>query len=1261
VKILSIRGENLASLHGPFAIDFEEEPLGRAGLFAITGPTGAGKSTLLDAICLALYGTTPRLRSIGGRGHAVGGGAAEERLTSNDPASLLRKGTAAGCAEVVFVGRDGARYRARWSVRRARDRVEGRLQAPQVELWGEETGEAIGRTRTEVHQEIEARVGLSYEQFCRSVLLAQGEFSRFLLANEKERAELLERVTGTEIYRHISVAAHERLREAREAVAGVEAELRGVRILTEEERAALEADRDRLAVELERVRGALLQAQRAEAWYETLGGLRAEAAQATADLERVRLAWEEGAGLRKRLAAVELVQPLRQLIEGVLQASHAEATAEAQLAAATEAEKTAAGQGEEAKAAMEEAAAKHRKAAERLEAAAPSIARARSLDQALETARRDAQRTSAAAREARERVAKQREASRVLREAIAAQEQTLQEAEAWLEGNERLQPLAAQWERWQALLLRVVKLRRGKGAAEAQAAALAGQALQLRERLLAAEGQVEGAKEKLAAAEARAAELRDRAAKSPRLELRERREALDRFERQVRELEQLASNASRARQEAARSRGRAATAATAIQKAQQRQAEGEGKRALLVEQLEGAEAARRKAHEALGHSEQRALLREGEACPLCGSCAHPWAEKNVAIATRLQEREAQVDALRRQLLVAEKERADAEAQAAAAEQAQIEAEREAAEWDQALASSEASWQRLRPALDRRLSEVRGQLVATGDEGAAGATIPDRAAEEDAGERLQGLLRSAAGAQRRSREKEEAADRLEQEVGEARRQVEELRRSKEQLEGAVRALEKELAGLSTEEKEQRLRAETAREEERASFAQVAPLLEGLGDDSEAFGGDPEASLEALDAAVQGWRRKDEGRREAKERLAVLQPRLDAAATLLEEQQGLAEAAARQAKEAAEALEELTTQRSELLGGETADAFEARLRADVRQAAVGLEAAREALGLAAEAGARATALRESCEGALSMAKASHLQAREARDRALAEAEVDLEEAQARLAHPQEELARWRRELLELDKAQETAKALWEVREGALRAHEEGSRPALDEAAARAAQQELLAPCAQAEEAFHDARNALRGDDEARLQSASILPRLEAKQKEAQKWAALHELIGSASGDKFQLFAQSMTLEVLLAHANVHLEELAPRYRLERVPGEDLQLQVVDRDMGDEIRAANSLSGGETFLVSLALALGLSGLSANTRVESLFVDEGFGSLDPQTLDVALASLDALQASGRKVGVISHVEGMAERIGVQIQVQPQGSGRSSVQVVRA
>jgi len=165
---------------------------------------------------------------------------------------------------------------------------------------------------------------------------------------------------------------------------------------------------------------------------------------------------------------------------------------------------------------------------------------------------------------------------------------------------------------------------------------------------------------------------------------------------------------------------------------------------------------------------------------------------------------------------------------------------------------------------------------------------------------------------------------------------------------------------------------------------------------------------------------------------------------------------------------------------------------------------------------------------------------------------------------------------------------------------------------------------------------------------------------RWEKMHELIGSSAGDKFQLFAQSLTLDALLGNANAHLAELAPRYQLERAPGANLELQVVDRDMADEVRSVNSLSGGETFLVSLALALGLSALSSrSTRVESLFIDEGFGTLDPQTLDTALATLDALQAAGRKVGLISHVAGMAERIGVLVQVKPHGSGSSRVEVV--
>ena len=163
--------------------------------------------------------------------------------------------------------------------------------------------------------------------------------------------------------------------------------------------------------------------------------------------------------------------------------------------------------------------------------------------------------------------------------------------------------------------------------------------------------------------------------------------------------------------------------------------------------------------------------------------------------------------------------------------------------------------------------------------------------------------------------------------------------------------------------------------------------------------------------------------------------------------------------------------------------------------------------------------------------------------------------------------------------------------------------------------------------------------------------------QRWAVLSSLIGSASGDTFRQFAQGLTLESLVAHANRHLKELAPRYLLARVPGEDLELQIVDQHLAGDVRSVNSLSGGETFLTSLALALGLASLSASqTPVRTLFIDEGFGSLDRKSLDTALATLDALQAGGRQVGIISHVAGIADHIGVQVQVKSIAPGRSQV-----
>ena len=155
----------------------------------------------------------------------------------------------------------------------------------------------------------------------------------------------------------------------------------------------------------------------------------------------------------------------------------------------------------------------------------------------------------------------------------------------------------------------------------------------------------------------------------------------------------------------------------------------------------------------------------------------------------------------------------------------------------------------------------------------------------------------------------------------------------------------------------------------------------------------------------------------------------------------------------------------------------------------------------------------------------------------------------------------------------------------------------------------------------------------------------------------MIGSTDGKKYRNFAQGLTFEMMIGHANRQLQKMTDRYLLARDDSQPLELNVVDNYQAGEIRSTKNLSGRESFIVSLSLALGLSHMaSKNVRVDSLFLDEGFGTLDEEALDTALETLAGLQQDGKLIGVISHVPALKERISTQIQVTPQTGGRSQI-----
>ena len=1240
MRILAIRGENLASLAQRFEVELEQAPLTGTGLFVISGPTGAGKSTLLDALCLALFDAVPRLANSSSAPVGGDGEPEELRLAADDVRSVLTRGAGQGYSEVDFLGNDGRRYRARWEVRRARGRADGRYQPQTLTLLDLTDNQRLGRTRTEVLELIAERLGLTFEQFRRAVLLAQGDFAAFLKAKERERSELLERITGTEIYAQISRATFARANEESQALRELQAGLAAISPLEAGARAVLEQEVASTRSRFDAAARELDAARTAQTWCETQAGLALAAVQAEGTLATAAGALAEAAPRREVLRRVEAAEPLRAPIERADRTCGEHEVAVGQLAAARRGE----GQAQarvEAQEATEASARLDRQAAERaLQAARPDLETARRLDTRLT--------------EGEKRLAQAREGARAAREASKTADEDLSARKArraslvedrdreavWLQTYASLGPLAQDWAHWNVAIGRYATGLTEARAAEARLVGLSAEKAKAEADRDAARGSqaatasaLQGAREALERTEADCAGYDLAALRAEETALVTRQKDLSTLAQCAREVRSKTATRDQLLTDAG---ALEAQAAEAGRLAQATGGEVDGKDPAIAE----AKGARDRLLAASTQSaeELRSHLVPGDPCPVCGGLDHPWLAARPALRPLLQEATDRVQALERERTAlvatqaghettARENRKQAEDRRANVRQGQAE-----------LAALTAQW------TARHAGEgLPGDPL---DAAVAGA-LAERLTEIDASlSQLRERLSAAIECQRRR----DAAARMREEAREADDGAHEKLLA---LQARVQSIEQERA-LELQ------KLDAARSGLGVARATLATPFAPFADWEQALAADPVAFRRYYEARVGEWRRHEQARATADVGLVELSPRIaEAEATARAASEGAQRTAAEAEVQSGE-CQRLAGDRQALLGGRPADEVEAGLQA--RQGAT-LTAHQQAVTDLANARSDLAAAGASAQhwaGEASRKGAECVEARRVLEAALCAQALELEAARQLLSHAAAWVQAQRTALATLARAEQDARVLAAERRRQAQEHATTRSEGLDcagVAAVLAGAQERHGQAQSTSAAAHGRRHE---DDRRRQEADALAERLASQEARARLWDQLRDLIGSADGNKFRTFAQSLTLDALLAHANRHLEDLARRYRLERSPGSDLALQVVDRDMGDEVRSVYSLSGGESFLVSLALALGLASLASHrASVESLFIDEGFGSLDPETLDTAIASLDALQALGRKVGVISHVPTLVERIGVQVRVEPRGGGRSRVRTV--
>lgn len=1213
MRILHLRFKNLNSLAGEWSIDFTHPDYEGNGIFAIIGPTGAGKSTLLDAICLALYGKTPRLDKIS--------------QSSNE---IMARQTGECFAEVTFETARG-KYRSFWGQHRSHKKAGGELQKAQREIVDATTNAVLESQLKGVDAKIEEITGMDFQRFTRSMLLAQGGFDAFLKASPSERAPILEQMTGTEIYTKISIGVFERSKTETKQLEDLEKDLEKIPLLSPEDRDSYHLEFQEKTAEVECLAGKLQRLNEHKKWRE-------EVDRNVQDLKEIEHRWN--VYIEKEKSA----EPDLRRLELALKALNFEgdyrdlcSLMNQQRQDLEKLTNTAARKSDLDKDCIEKSQCleKERKRFEELQKTRENeleiIQRVREIDRDEKKERTNLLALSERLTAAEEKAAVHKQHLEECRKKEGKHKADLRNVQAYF-GEHAIDALLL--EKFSSIEGNLDRLQRERKRIEQKQNELQGTLKQLenaKSRESMSRSKVDEAKTNIEKSERALKSLEEdyqtaSQGKDP-LEWHEERTRLERRGKLLGELKKALEGYQKheSHQKGVLERMQFGKEQLAVFR--------EREKGLLAEKetinhkIESLDRQRMLHIRIQSFEEQRAQLCKNEPCPLCGALEHPYAYEAFPDLGHGDEL----------LRKAKQEMDDIETRC-------LELAKEISKSETEIKNYSGSLEEDRKALGnfKQSSLDLCKQLGCSDEDFLGAVE----LHEECARSVEEFILKHTFCLEKKKEKEKAQEKHERELGQyalLKGRLDDSTKERNDAEAHANYLQKELEQCKKDHEDLGRSLLDSLQRYGVSTLQEVDL---------------NALKEGLNFRVVKWKEQQEAERQLEKNSYEVSSQIATLTAQLESVDGVLKALLDEKMLCAASAEELHGKRQHLFGAKNPDEEEKSIDKRMESARRDLDALKENFTkMQNQRENLDIQIRELIAG--TQGRGQRLQSDEEKfiGQIHGAGFLDLEAyKQASLGH--EERALLERTKADLEKMRSELSADKKVAQK--RFDELNQEPKTEQALAV-----LVEQIREAEQLLEDRKgrvfilnNILIEDKRRQEQAKDVQEKIVLQRKEADIWKGLCGLIGAGDGKKFRDFAQKMTLDMMIAHANRQLVKMSDRYLLKQSQGSSLELEVVDNYQAGEERSVKNLSGGEGFIVSLSLALGLSQMSSSkVRVDTLFLDEGFGTLDERALEVALDALSELHQEGKVIGLISHVAVLKDRISTQIKVEPLSGGRSRIE----